>query len=196
MHACTTIIFQHFHVREWACMFNCILSHISAKWLHRHVFLHACHVPELPHGDMGMPVLVWCVQVQPLSSVGVPVCTPAVFRHYLMMAWHTCSHTYLGPAPTHDVTGSSVLTSTKFLCYQVVVQACLLARQPCLSDSTCWHSKPPFSSAVPQCHQVLAQAYLFICLLCLSIATWQQGHGCFHTCQSHHCKVMVWAHHL
>lgn len=98
---------------------------------------------SMPAMSLCCHMAAWaCLSSSGVSSVGVPVCTPAVFRHYLMMAWHTCSHTCLGPAPTHDVTGSSVLPSAKFLCYQVVVQVCLLARQPCLSDSTCWLAQP------------------------------------------------------
>lgn len=153
------------HLAATAHVFVHLLCAIIALWKHMCLpscyiktlpcacmCIYVCHVPVLSHGGMGMPVLIWCVQIQPLSNVGVPVCTPAVFRHYLMMTWHTCPHTYLVPAPTHDVTGSSVLTSAKFQCYQVVVQVCLLARQPYLSDSMCWYSTPPFSSAIPQCH--------------------------------------------
>lgn len=125
-------------------MLTCILSPIDAKWLHGHACLHACHVPALPHGGMGILVPHLLCPSTTTSNVGVPICTPDVFRCYHTVAWHTHSHTCLVSAPTHDVLGSSVLTSAKFQGYHVVVQVCPLAHQPCPNNAVCWHRHASF----------------------------------------------------
>lgn len=147
MCVCMTAVFQHFHGKEWACVFISVLSHIKADWL-----------PTL----VCMPVMSWGCHMVAWSYL----LSPAVSEHNHFLVW-TCLFLHLVcPGATSQCCDTHVHTSlpcpSTDTCYR---QVCSPICQVLVLPHVCTAMSPCTPAMFKQCH-VLAWAHLLSHLLC------------------------------